>query len=533
MSSHRRLLDEAIDKGETEGGSVEFKESLSETVHLADNKRQSLVAQMRHRVVSGDGEATYVVGVTDDGDISGLKQEQFEETLNVLSVIAEESDSHISNVETFSAEEDKLVGLVTVNDGVKENIQSESHLVIGTAGHVDHGKSTLVGTLVTGDSDDGEGAQRSYLDVKPHEVERGLSADLSYAVYGFKDGEAMNLGNPNRKDERSNVVEEADKVISFVDTVGHQPWLSTAIRGLVGQKLDYGLLAISADDGPTKTTKEHLGVLLAMELPTVIAITKTDLVSDERVEEVEREIEGLLRDTGCSPITGTRYDNEAIIDEISSNVVPIIRTSAVEMEGMEKLDDLLKNLPVRENTESGEFNMYVDRTYVVEGVGTVVSGTVRSGSVEEGDSLLLGPTADGEFIETKARSIEIHYHRVNEATAGQLVSIAVRNVKPDQVRRGMVLLKKGANHSATKEFEAEVMVLNHPTRISNGYEPFVHLETIGETVRMYPEDNTLLPGETGKARFKFKFNPYYLEEGQRFVFREGQSKGVGTVTDID
>ena len=84
----------------------------------------------------------------------------------------------------------------------------------------------------------------------------------------------------------------------------------------------------------------------------------------------------------------------------------------------------------------------------------------------------------------------------------------------------------------SREFAAEVMVLNHPTRIHDGYEPVVHLETVSETVSIHPDEGQLLPGDSGAATVRFKFRPYTVEEGQRFVFREGSSKGVGTVTDV-
>lgn len=533
MSTARALLDEAIESGEEEHGSIEFKESLSKSIHLGDDKRQSLVAQLRHRVLSGDGEATYVVGVTDDGDIQGLSSTDFEETLDVLSMLCDEADAHIRNVETFPVEEsdDQLVGLVTVADG--ENTTTDmNHIVVGTAGHVDHGKSTLVGSLVTGEADNGDGGMRSYLDVQPHEVERGLSADLSYAVYGFNDDTPVRLTNPSRNDERSKIVDESERLVSFVDTVGHQPWLRTTIRGLVGQRLDYGLLAVSADDGPTQTTREHLGIMLAMELPTIVAITKTDLVTDERVNEVERELEQLLRNTGCTALPASRYETDTLIQDIDTNVTPIVRTSAVEQEGLSTLDEMFAQLPKnRMQDDNGDFRMYVDKTYVVEGVGTVVSGTIMSGEVSVGDELVLGPTADGSFIPTKARSIEIHYHDVETATAGQLVSIAVRNIDAEAVDRGMVLTQPDTEPTPAREFEAEVMILNHPTKVTDGYEPVIHLETVSETVELYP-DETLLPGDKGTTSVRFKFQPYVIEEGQRFVFREGTSKGVGTVKEV-
>ena len=541
MSADRAALRRALERGEREDGSVEFKERLTRAVHLADGRLESLVAQMRHRVLSGDGEATYVVGVTDDGGVAGIEPSAFSETMDVLSLIAEEADAHIDDVRTWGVADDGtvtrgetdtdgLVGIATLQEGAVLDVDDD-HIVVGTAGHVDHGKSTLVGSLVTGDPDDGQGGTRSFLDVQPHEMERGLSADLSYGVYGFDDEGSVRMDNPHRKSDRARVVEEADRLVSFVDTVGHEPWLRTTIRGLVGQKLDYGLLTVAADDGPTKTTREHLGILLATELPTLVAITKADVVSDERVAEVEREVERLLRDADRTPLSVERHGVEAAIEEINEQVVPVVTTSAVTMRGLPVLDELFERLPKTGPTD-GDFSMYIDRTYNVTGVGAVASGTIRSGSVAAGDELLVGPLADGAFREVEVRSIEMHYHRVEEASAGRIVGIALKGIGEADLERGMVLLPRSADPEPVREFTAEVMVLNHPTRIHDGYEPVVHLETVSETVSIHPEGGQLLPGDTGTARVRFKFRPYTVEEGQRFVFREGRSKGVGTVTDV-
>src|SRR6056297_282516 len=569
MSPDRAVLERAIERGEREGGSVEFKERLQRDVHLSDGRRESLAAQLRHRVLSGDGEATYVVGVTDEGGLAGIPPAQFSESMDVLSLLAEEAGAHIEDVQTWGVDPSNadsaanrsppgdaggeggrgdgthggtrgdavgqdatsgLVGVATIREGGILDVD-DSHIVVGTAGHVDHGKSTLVGSLVTGQADDGDGGTRGYLDVQPHEVERGLSADLSYAVYGFDDDGPVRMDNPHRKSDRARIVEESDRLVSFVDTVGHEPWLRTTIRGLVGQKLDYGLLTVAADDGPTKTTREHLGVLLATELPTIVAITKIDAVDDDRVAEVEREVERLLRDVDKSPLRVSRHGVDAAVEEISERVVPIVETSAITMDGLETLDELFDRLP-KTSQDTGEFRMYVDRSYSVTGVGAVASGTVMAGEVEAGDELLIGPMADGRFQEVEVRSIEMHYHRVDQAQAGRIVGIALKGIKESAIERGMVLLPRDADPDPVREFEAEVMVLNHPTRIGEGYEPVVHLETIGEAAVFYPENGRLLPGDTGTTTVEFKFRPYLIEEGQKFVFREGRSKGVGTVTDV-
>ena len=542
MCPNRAALQRALERGEQEGGSVEFKEQLTRELHLAEGRMESLAAQLRHRVLSGDGEATYVVGVTDDGGIAGISHDAFSESMDVLSLLAEEAGAHIEDVQTWGIDDDGsvvtsdgpadgLVGVATISEGAMLDTDSE-HIVVGTAGHVDHGKSTLVGSLVTGEADDGEGATRGYLDVQPHEVERGLSADLSYAVYGFDDEGPVRMDNPHRKSDRARVVEESTRLVSFVDTVGHEPWLRTTIRGLVGQKLDYGLLTVAADDGPTKTTREHLGVLLATELPTVVAITKADAVDDERVAEVEREVERLLRDVDKTPLLVERHGVDAAVEEISENVVPVLTTSAVTMEGLDALDELFERLP-KTTADAGAFRMYIDRTYSVTGVGAVASGTIMSGEVKAGDELLLGPMADGSFREVEVRSIEMHYHRVDKAQAGRIVGIALKGVREADIERGMVLLPGDADPEPVREFEAEVVVLNHPTRIDEGYEPVVHLETISEAAIFRPHEGQLLPGDSGTTRVRFKFHPYLVEEGQRFVFREGQSKGVGTVTEVN
>ena len=540
MSADRSALRRALERGERDGGAIEFKERLTREVHLTDGRMESLVAQLRHRVLSGDGEATYVVGVTDDGGLAGIAPEAFSETMDVLSLLAEEADAHIADVETWSAGADGegdaagLVGLATVREGGMF-ATDDDHLVVGTAGHVDHGKSTLVGSLVTGQADDGQGGTRGFLDVQPHEVERGLSADLSYAVYGFAEDAAdpVRMDNPHRKSDRARIVEEADRLVSFVDTVGHEPWLRTTIRGLVGQKLDYGLLVVAADDGPTATTREHLGILLATELPTIVAITKTDVVTDDRLAAVEREVESTLRDVGETPLPVDRYGVDTAVAEVGDGVVPVLRTSAVERTGLDTLDRLFETLPKRATPEREAFRMYVDRSYKVTGVGAVASGTVNSGVVEAGDELLLGPMADGSFREVEVRSIEMHYHRVDRATAGRIVGIALKGVDEEDVERGMALVPRDADPTPVRSFDAEVMVLNHPTRIQPGYEPVVHLETLSEAAVFTPAEGRLLPGDTGRTRVRFKFRPYLVEAGQRFVFREGSSKGVGTVRDVE
>ncbi len=509
-----------------EGENIEFKEFLT-SYHLREGRFRQLACQMNHRIIMGKGKAIYVIGVSDSGQIRGIEEKKFEETLDVLKRLAEEVEAEISSVERYSVN-GGVVGIVEIR---KAN--AKEHILVGTAGHVDHGKSTLVGCLITGKPDDGDGATRIYLDVLKHEIERGLSAEINFAVFGYKNGKTLRLKNPMSKGEKALVVENADKLVSFVDTVGHEPWLRTTIRGLLGQKIDYGLLVVAADDGVMRTTKEHLGIMLAMDLPVIVAITKADMVSREGLDEVIQEVSSTLRRVGRVPmLVKTERDARRAAELIAENrlVVPVIVTSAITLQGYDILEEMFLHLPKRYTAEK-DFLMYIDKIYRVTGVGTVVSGSVKSGELREGEEVYIGPFEDGGFRKVRVQSIEMHHYRIDKAKSGDIIGAALKGVRYDELRRGMVLSRNEL--SAVWEFEADVYVFTHPTLISTGYEPVMHVETISETVTFVDMDKEYLKsGDRGKVRMRFKYHPQYVYEGQKFIFREGRSKGMGEITKI-
>ncbi len=512
-----------------ENKNIEFKERLTVNVHLKEDKKQHLASQMKYLLEMGKGNAVYIIGVDDSGKTKGLSELELEETVNVLKTIAKENNSDIVKVERFQENGD-LIGKVLIQKLSSNGIQH--HIILGVAGHVHHGKSTLVAALMTG-KPDLNGNHWLYLNVLPHEIERRLSADLHFALMGFRKNEPLHLKNPRDKKERSQIVEKADKVVSFVDAVGHEAWLRSTIRGLVGQNIDYGLLVIAADDGVTHITKEHLGLLLAMSLPTIVCITKVDKMGEKRVAEVEQQIDHLLKNIGKIPYAiKDENDLTVAIDKLDA-IVPVLKTSAATLEGYPLLNKLLLLLPQRNKLVDRPFLMFIDRVYDVTGVGTVVSGTIKQGKLQAGRELLLGPDVASNFKKVKATSIEMHYHRLSEADAGLVVGIAIRGVKHDEIERGMILCDVQLKPRAVKSFEADILVLHHPTRIANGYEPIVHLSTIAETAKVRLLEKTYMKAsETGKVEFLFKYRSAFLDVGDKFVFREGKTKGIGTVTKI-
>ena len=514
-----------------ENSNIEFKSTLN-SEHLEKDRKERLVSQMRYRLDSGKGTAYYILGVYDDGTPCGATPDELEETLSIIEATATEADARITSVEPFNKNGE--FRRVTIQ---QEGKNRKKHLIIGTIGHVDHGKSTLLGSLTTQIPDDGKGKTRVFSDFLPHEIERGLSAELSHLIYGFtQKGEPLYMRNPLDKKEMAHLIDKCYKFISFVDCPGHAPWLRTAIRGILGQKIDYALLTISAEDGITPITKEHLGIAFGMKYAVITVITMADKVSEERVKTIEDELSALVRTVGHIPYRIREKEDITIIaDKVADGfIVPILRTSAITMEGLDLLSSLLFKLPSTATEEEYKrpFLLYIDKVFSVRGAGTVITGTVNEGVVKKGQDLLLGPM-EGVFKKVRAQSIMEHHYLMNQASVGDLIGISLRGAKREEIKRGMVVTDS-LHAAAAREFEAEVFILNHPTRIKEGYEPIIHLKTISESAKFVDiyEREFLCTGDMAKVRIQFKYNSHFIREGDQFLFRESRSKGLGGITKV-
>ena len=193
------------------------------------------------------------------------------------------------------------------------------------------------------------------------------------------------------------------------------------------------------------------------------------------------------------------------------------------------------------------FEFHVNDTFSVPFVGTVVSGVVKSGVVHTGDTVLFGPDSLGQFTTTKIRSIERKRIGVPVASAGQSASFALRNVRRKDVRKGMVVMHKpGANDSkdATttasmkdpkvyREFVAEVLILSHATTIKTKYQAMLHVGPVSQTCSIIDLDRQYIrTGDRANVAFRFVQRPEYLAVGDRILFREGRTKGLGIVKSL-
>lgn len=180
---------------------------------------------------------------------------------------------------------------------------------------------------------------------------------------------------------------------------------------------------------------------------------------------------------------------------------------------------------------------HINDTFSVPFVGTVVSGVVKSGVVHTGDTILIGPDSLGQFTTTKVRSIERKRIPVPGAAAGQSASLALRNVRRKDVRKGMVVLHKPDNPALApkvyREFVAEVLILSHATTIKTKYQAMLHVGPVSQTCAIIDIDRSYIrTGDRAQVAFRFVQRPEYLAVGDRILFREGRTKGLGIVKSL-
>jgi selenocysteine-specific elongation factor len=257
-------------------------------------------------------------------------------------------------------------------------------LTVGTAGHVDHGKTTLVRALTGKDTDR-----------LPEEQARGISIDLGYAPLTLHDGTTLSL----------------------VDVPGHERFVRTMVAGATG--IDLFLLVVDAAEGARAQTHEHLAILRLLGVEQgVVAVTKADLVDEETLELALEEARELVPGASVVPVSGVTGMG---LDELR------VALAAVAASTEQRRTDF----PTR---------LFVDRVFTLRGIGTVVTGTLWSGSIGAGDQLRVEPSGR----EVRARSVQVHDTPVERADAGQRVAVSLPGVERSEVDRGDALVAPGA-----------------------------------------------------------------------------------------
>jgi len=355
------------------------------------------------------------------------------------------------------------------------------HFIIGTAGHVDHGKSALIRAL-TGVETDRLGEEK----------ERGISIELGFAP--------LDLGN--------------GQIAGVVDVPGHEKFIPQMLSGIAG--IDLVLLVIDANEGVMPQTREHLQIMQLLQLKKgILVLSKCDLVEPDWLDIVEEEIR--------EQVDGTFLEK-----------APCCRVSAITGEGLTDLMNVIREqlsqVPPRDS--GGAVRLPVDRCFSISGFGTVVTGTLNSGRIKPGDTLEILPAA----VLARIREAQVHDKPAEEVFAGQRVALNLSGVTREQVPRGSVIGTPGL-FRASQRIDVRLQLLKEAPRVLKFRDPVhFHLGTgrsVAQVVLLDREE--MVPGDEALVQMTLD-HPLLVHRGDRFIIRSYSPMvtiGGGVVIDAE
>lgn len=339
------------------------------------------------------------------------------------------------------------------------------NIIVGTAGHIDHGKTTLIKALTGRNTDRWEEEQR-----------RGITIDLGFTYFDLKNGDRVGI----------------------IDVPGHEKFINNMVAGVVG--MDLVLLVVAADEGIMPQTREHMDILGLLGIKkSILVINKCDLVDEEWLELVEEEIQEELE--------GTFLEG-----------APVVKVSAATGQGLDELTDTIQQLMsdevVAKDTQTIP-RLPIDRAFTLSGFGTIITGTLISGTITREDVLEMYPIGK----ECKIRNIQVHGQNQDKCYAGQRVAINLSNVKKKEIRRGCVLAPKNSMKN-TDLLDVKLKVLEDAMRILTNHER-LHLYTGTSEIlcrAVLLDKEQIGPGEEGLVQLRLE-EEIAVKRGDRFVVR--------------
>ncbi len=344
-------------------------------------------------------------------------------------------------------------------------IFARPHVIVGTAGHIDHGKTALVKALTGVDAD-----------TLSEEKRRGITIELGFVF----------LDAP-----------EKTKQVVFIDVPGHEKLVKTMVAG--ASSIDAALLVVAADEGISVQTREHFDILKLLGVPRgIIVLTKSDLVDNRRLAELESEVKGF--------VTGTFMQD-----------APILPASAVTGDGIPALKRALLELAdeVGERRNSGVFRMPVDRVFTMPGFGTVIAGTVLSGQVTVGERIEVFP----EGLTSRVRGIQVHHNQVVRSVSGRRTALNLPEIKKELLRRGQTAAFPRSLFPSQRLDGRLHLLKGFGRELKNRTRVRLHAGTAEVICRvMLLDTDLLIPGESALAQFVLEA-PVVALPGDRFVIR--------------
>ena len=350
---------------------------------------------------------------------------------------------------------------------------------MGTAGHVDHGKTALIKALTDIECD-----------THKEEKERGITINLGFSHLNLPSGES----------------------IGIVDVPGHKDFIKTMVAGAFG--IDIVLLVISADSGVMPQTIEHLNIIKMLGIKNaIVALNKTDLVDEETLELAKEEVEELLKDT-------------------SLKNAPIVGVSSITKKGISELIQLIDKhlLNIPEKNKDDFFRMTIDRIFSAKGFGSIVTGSVLNGMIQSGKEVFLLP----DFNKVKIRSIQRHGQSVEKAFSGDRAALNLTGFKVDDFKRGMILSDKKIDE--TQMIDASLSLFENDIQLELWTNVIFLTGTFECLAKIHLLDKDVLNNnETAIVQIHLE-KPYILLNKDKFIIRNTSNDitlGGGTIIDVD
>ncbi|KAL4139974.1 hypothetical protein PRNP1_015403 [Phytophthora ramorum] len=382
-----------------------------------------------------------------------------------------------------------------------------------------------------------------------HEVESGRTSSVATAYLGFDDGGEQILSKRSGKlIPWAELAKVAHKRIQLIDLAGHEKYLKTTVFGLTGMQPDVVVVVVGANMGVKRMTKEHLAIAVALEIPIVVALTKIDIAPKNVAKETLATVRQALRRYGkmAMLVKTTEQAATAAKGLPSNRITPILPISNVTGDGLDNLRRILYETSPSALFKAGLSASTLATTKSINKEERITVGSptaVVTGTFKVNDALQIGPDFNGGFHKVTVRSMESMYMPLKELVPGQTAALSVRSVNKKFVlsratfRKGMILLSPEikVNDYVSRVFEARVVILHHQTTVTVGYQPMVNCRTIRQTaeiISIESNQEAIRTGDRALVRFRFIHAPEFLKKGMRFVFRDGQAKGIGKVVRI-
>ncbi len=528
---------------EKEEGNIEYKLKL---MNITPERIERLATQMRYRCTEGGSECIYILGVEDDGTMTGMTDEEYDSTIKCIQAAAQTNSYSVTQLTKNTVENERHIYEVLVRE---KNTTEYIDVKVAVAGSVDSGKTSFLGVLTSGKKDNGRGSARLSVFNYPHEIETGRTSSVGHQIVGY-DNSGTNVSYHNdRMLSWPEIVKNSSKIISFYDLAGHEKYLKTTIFGLSASCPDLCIIMVAANRGILRMTREHIFLCVTLGIPFCIVVTKIDMVqnNDKILNETMASINKILKNPGVRKVPlKIKSEDDVIRSAIhlhTNTIVPIFSVSNTTLEGMEFMNKFLHLAPKKQFEKTvNDVEMHIDLAWTVPSVGTVLGGHIKSGHIKVGDKLWFGPN-NNKYTQVTVKSIHCKKVAVQEVDCGRYACLGLRGITKQDFRKGNVIVSKKDQQILCERIKAEVEVLQaHSTTIKEGYQPIMHaltvrtsclIEKIENKVSarndLTDEDKVLRAKDKATITLKLHLGKKYIKPNTSILLCEGRTKVIGKI----